>query len=339
MENVTIRMLAERLQLSTATISKALSNSHEISEETKQRVLALAAELNYVPNPYASSLRKKSSHTIAVVIPEVADSFFAEAINGIESVAQEKGYHVLIYLTHESFGKEQAILKDFQSGRVDGVLISVTTETAAAAHGLAQLVKEIPVVFFDRVCEEVTAARITTDDANAAYNATAHLIAGGCRTIGLLSASRHLSISNRRAEGFRQALTGHQLPLTDASILYCSNDPAETRQLLKTALQHNHYDGLIATTEKLATAVYLACEELSLAIPGDIQVIGFSNLSTARFLQPSLTTVSQPAFDMGHAAATVLFKALKSSSFPLQEQQQVIPSSLIIRNSTKAPAR
>ncbi|SEW36399.1 LacI family DNA-binding transcriptional regulator [Chitinophaga arvensicola] len=336
MENVTIRMLAERLQLSTATISKALSNSHEISEETKQRVLALAAELNYVPNPYASSLRKKSSHTIAVVIPEVADSFFAEAINGIESVAQDKGYHVLIYLTHESFMKEQAILKDFQSGRVDGVLISVTTETTAAAHGLAQLAKEIPLVFFDRVCEEVTAARITTDDTIAAYNATSHLIAGGCRHIGLLSASRQLSISNRRAEGFQQALAAHQLPLTAASVLHCSNDPVATQQVLQTALQQHHYDGLIATTEKLATAVYQACEALSLNIPGDIQVIGFSNLSTARFLHPSLTTVSQPAFDMGKAAATLLFRALKSSSFPLNEQQQVIPSSLIVRNSTKA---
>lgn len=336
MENVTIRMLAERLQLSTATISKALSNSHEISEETKQRVLALASELNYVPNPYASSLRKKASNTIAVVIPEVADSFFAEAINGIESVAQEKGYHVLIYLTHENFGKEQAILKDFQSGRVDGVLISVTTETAAAQHGLEQLVKEIPIVFFDRVCEAVTAAKITTDDAIAAYKATTHLIAGGCRHIGLLSASRHLSISNRRAEGFQQALADHQLPLNSAAITYCSNDPIATHQLLKKVFREQHYDGVIATTEKLATAVYEVCEALQLRIPQDLQVIGFSNLSTARFLNPSLTTISQPAFDMGKAAAALLFKALKSSSFPLQEQQQVIPSSLIARNSTIA---
>jgi LacI family transcriptional regulator len=336
MENVTIRMLAERLQLSTATISKALSNSHEISEETKQRVLALAAELNYVPNPYASSLRKKSSNTIAVVIPEVADSFFAEAINGIEWVAQEKGYHVLIYLTHENFGKEQAILKDFQSGRVDGVLISVTTETAAAQHGLEQLVKEIPIVFFDRVCETVTAAKITTDDATAAYKATSHLIAGGCRHIGLLSASRHLSISNRRAEGFQQALADHQFPVDNAAITYCSNDPVATHQLLKKVFREQRYDGIIATTEKLATAVYEVCEELQLRIPQDLQVIGFSNLSTARFLNPSLTTISQPAFDMGKAAAALLFKALKSSSFALQEQQQVIPSSLIVRNSTVA---
>lgn len=336
MENVTIRMLAERLQLSTATISKALSNSHEISEETKQRVLALAAALNYVPNPYASSLRKKSSNTIAVVIPEVADSFFAEAINGIESVAQEKGYHVLIYLTHESFQKEQAILKDFQSGRVDGVLISVTTETTASQHGLEQLVKEIPIVFFDRVCEEITAAKITTDDAAAAYKATTHLIAGGCRNIGLLSASRHLSISNRRAEGFQQALADHQLLAGPTAVTYCSNDSAATHQLLKIVLQQQQYDGIIATTEKLATAVYEVCEELQLRIPQDLQVVGFSNLSTARFLNPSLTTISQPAFDMGKAAATLLFKALKSSSFALEEQEQVIASSLVVRNSTVA---
>ncbi|MBS0031560.1 LacI family DNA-binding transcriptional regulator [Chitinophaga sp. 22321] len=338
MENVTIRMLAERLQLSTATISKALNNSHEISEETKQRVLALAAELNYVPNPYASSLRKKASNTIAVVIPEVADSFFAEAINGIESVAQEKGYHVLIYLTHESFQKEQAILRDFQSGRVDGVLISVTTETAAAQHGLEQLVKEIPIVFFDRVCEEITAAKITTDDATAAYKATTHLIAGGCRQPVMLSASRHLSISNKRTEGFRQALADHQLPFTAASIIYCSNDTIATHELLKKAIQKEHYDGIIATTEKLATAVYEAAAALHLQIPHDLQVIGFSNLSTAKFLNPSLTTITQPAFDMGKAAAALLFKALKSSSFALPEQQEVIPSTLLIRNSTLAAA-
>src|SRR3954470_5047767 len=121
MEHVNLKTLAIQLQLSTATVSKALRDSHEISYETKQRVLKLATDLNYTPNPYASSLRRRVSKTIAVVIPEVADSFFAEAINGIESIAQAKGYHVLIYLTHESFEKEKAILMDFQSGRVDGV--------------------------------------------------------------------------------------------------------------------------------------------------------------------------------------------------------------------------
>src|SRR6187549_86971 len=123
--SVKIKDLAKQLNLSVATISKALKDSHEISPETKQRVFELAKKLNYTPNPYASSLRHRSSKTIAVVLPEVADSFFSMAINGIESVAQEKGYHVLIYLTHEQFEKEISILRDFQNGRVDGVLLSI----------------------------------------------------------------------------------------------------------------------------------------------------------------------------------------------------------------------
>src|SRR5205085_228054 len=139
-------------------------------------VLALAHRLNYVPNPYASSLRKRVSKTIAVVLPEVADSFFSLAINGIESVAQEKGYHVLIYLTHESFAREKAILNEFKSGRVDGILISVSGETSESSHIRDVANEGIPVVFFDRICEDIRTARIVTDDFESGYNATAHLI-------------------------------------------------------------------------------------------------------------------------------------------------------------------
>src|SRR5579863_6377429 len=134
MDHVTIKTLAKKLNISAGTVSKALKDSHEISEATKIKVRELAEQLNYVVNPYASSLRKRKSKTIAVVLPEVADSFFSLAINGIESVAQTKGYHVLIYLTHENFLKEQAILKDFKSGRVDGVLISVSSTTKEKSH-------------------------------------------------------------------------------------------------------------------------------------------------------------------------------------------------------------
>lgn len=334
MENVTIRILAEKLQLSTATISKALNNSHEISEETRKRVQDLARELNYVPNPYASSLRKKASKTIAVVIPEIADSFFAEAINGIEAVAQEKGYHVLIYLTHESSEKEQAILKDFQSGRVDGVLISVTMETANSEHSLTQLSKELPLVFFDRVCEDVATAKVTTNDREASYLATKHLIAVGCRNIGLLAASEQLTIMRERIKGFCQALSEHQLSTAKNEVTYFTSDIVANQQLLCDILKQQQYDGVIATTEKLATIVYEAAEILKLKLPEELKVVGFSNLSTARFLYPSLTTVYQPAFEMGKAAATLLFKSLKNTHFTLAQQSMEIPSQLFIRNST-----
>src|SRR5678816_792874 len=153
MKNINIKELARELKLSISTVSKALHDSHEISDETKRRVMEAAARLNYVPNPYASSLRGRRSKNIAVVIPEVADSFFSLAINGIESVAKEKGYHVLICLTHESFKNEKMILKEFQGGRVDGVLMSVSGETSQSDHINDLIANGAPLIFFDRVCD------------------------------------------------------------------------------------------------------------------------------------------------------------------------------------------
>src|SRR5690349_23800748 len=189
MKNINIRELASELQLSVSTVSKALNNSYEISDETKRRVLETAARLNYIPNPYASSLRGRKSKNIGVVIPEVADSFFSLAINGIESIAKEKGYHVLICLTHENFENEKNILKEFQGRRVDGVIISVSRETSQSDHINELISSGVPLIFFDRVCEDVDTAKITTDDLESAYHATVHLIKKGCRQISFLSIS------------------------------------------------------------------------------------------------------------------------------------------------------
>jgi LacI family transcriptional regulator, galactose operon repressor len=335
MGNITIRILARQLQLSAATVSKALTDSHEISGKTKQRVLALAAELNYTPNPYASGLRRKKSKTIAVILPEVADSFFAQVIDGIESVAQEKGYHVLIRLTHEHFAKEQAILKDLRGGRADGVLMSVSSATTDSSHIRELQDKGVLLVFFDRICEDIPAAKVVTDDQESAYKATQHLISRGCRRIALLSVSAVLSISNQRLEGYKKALEDHQLPFREEDIIACGHDPVVNHGLLMQLLQrHEPPDGIIATVEKLATSVYQVCHELTIGIPGQVKVIGFSNLPAAMFLAPSLSTVTQPAFEMGKMAAGLLVKALENDRFELSNQHAVIPSELLIRDST-----
>jgi LacI family transcriptional regulator len=336
MDNITIKMLAKELNLSTAAISKALRDSHEISIPTKQRVQELASRLNYIPNAYAGSLRRRKSKTIAVVLPEVADSFFSQAINGIEAIAEEKGYHVLIYLTHENFSREEAILKDFQSGRVDGVLMSLTSETSNYHHISDLYARNIPLVFFDRVCEEVNTAKITTDDLESSYKATQHLIDCGCKSIALLSISNCLSISNKRKEGYEKALADNDMPHQPFNI-FCGNDPAKNISLLKKIMaQDDRPDGVIATVEKLTTDVYLACKELNLSIPGDMKVVSFSNLSSASILNPSLTTVTQPAFEMGRAAAVVLFKSLEKKSCILHDECLALPSELIVRGSTVA---
>lgn len=335
MSSTTIKILAKELNLSVATVSKALRDSYEISNETKQKVLALAEKLNYVPNPYASSLRKRESKTIAVVLPEVADSFFSQAINGIESVAQDKGYHVLIYLTHESFDREENILKEFQSGRVDGILISVSGETSHSDHIKKAMASGIPVVFFDRVCEDVATARVITDDFECGYKAARHLAEQGCKKIAYLSASTSLSISNNRMQGFQKALSDLGFKNNQSEVIICGNDADENYQIIKKVLQKKERpDGIIASVEKFTSSIYIACHELGLNIPNNVKVISFTNLQTALILNPPLTTITQPAFEMGKAAATVLFKALGGKTFKMEDERVVIPSALHIRNST-----
>lgn len=335
MKSVNIKELASELNLSVSTVSKALHDSYEISDKTKRRVQEAAARLNYVPHAYASSLRGRKTKTIGIVIPEVADSFFSLAINGIESVAKEKGYHVLICLTHESFANEKAILKEFQGGRVDGVLMSVSRETAESDHIHDLISTGVPLIFFDRVCEDIETAKITTDDFESGYKATAHLVQQGCTSIYFLNISNSLSISNKRLEGYQLALEDHQLASGKEQIVLCSDDAQQNYELLKTIMQRDlRPDGIVASVEKLTTPVYTACANLGLAIPADVKVICFSNLETASILNPSLTTITQPAFEIGKRAASLLFNSLEKTNTDLAKECVVIPSELIVRNST-----
>ena len=335
MGNMTIRILAKELKLSAATVSKALADSHEISVPTKKRVLEMAAALNYTPNPYASSLRRKKSKTIAVILPEVADSFFSGAINGIEAVAQEKGYHVLVCLTHERALKEQAILHEMQGGRADGVLISVCSETSDPASITELQEKGVPVVFFDRIHEGVDTASIVTDDAHSAYTATQHLLRQGCKRIAFLAISESLSISHQRIEGYKLALHDEGVAFQAADVVACCHDAAENQRILQDLFRkEDGPDGVIASVEKLAVQVYQAARETGRSIPGDIKVVAFSNLATAAFLNPSLTTITQPAFEMGKAAATLLFRSLTGKIAELPREIQVIPSELQVRDSS-----
>lgn len=330
-----IRALAKELKLSIGTVSKALRDSHEISTETKEKVFALAKKRNYTPNAYASSLRRKKSNTIAVVIPEVADSFFSHAIKGIESIAQDKGYHVLVYLTYESFAKEQAILNEFNSGRVDGVLMSLSSETSSYKH-IRQLAKKaIPVVFFDRVCEAVPTSKVSTNDFRSCYEATQLLLKKGCKFPVYLSISKHLSINNQRIEGFKKALEDNGIKTNSSHVVHCCNDNAKNYELLEKIMkQKKRPDGVISSVEKLTTPVYLVCKNLKIAMPEQLKLISFSNLETALILSPSLTTITQPAFQMGKTAATILFKSIEKKNFKLPNENIVLASALEQREST-----
>lgn len=334
MSDVNIRELARELNLSIGTVSKALRNSHEISAQTKEKVFSLAKERNYIPNPYASSLRRKKSNTIGIVVPEIADSFFSHAIKGIEFIAQNKGYHALVYLTEENFLREVSILKEFKSGRVDGVLMSISSETTSNTHIQELYDKKIPLVLFDRTADEITTTKITTDDFESSFKATQHLIKRGCKKIAYLSISKHLSINNKRIQGYLKALADAKMDEVQ-NVLQCSNSTKENNLLLQKLFQSKaRPDGILASVEKLTTPVYLTCKELKINIPKELKIISFSNSEAAPILNPSLTTVTQPAFEMGKRAAVVLFKAIEKKNSRLANENIVIESSLIVREST-----
>ncbi len=342
---INLKQLAAELKLSTSTVSRALHDSHEISEETKKRVREMAEKLGYQPNPYASSLRKQKSKTIALVIPEIDNNFFTLAINGIEEIAQSKGYHVLIYLTHEDPQKEIAVTKHLQSGRVDGILMSVTSQTENITHLNDLHQTGIPLVFFDRTSDVIDAVKITTDDYDSGYSATKHLIDAGCKRIAYLQVSETLSISRKRLNGFKDAINDNlqnknELKSEDqfnrSLILTCGNQNEENYELIKNVLQSpNPPDGIFASVEKLAVTTYYVCNDLNISIPGELRIISFSNLSTAPLLAPSLSTITQPAFEMGKKAAQVLFKLIENKPLDDDNQNIILKSTLMTRNSTK----
>ncbi|QNK63856.1 LacI family DNA-binding transcriptional regulator [Pedobacter sp. PAMC26386] len=339
MENITIKVLASRLNLSATTISKALKDSYEISEPTKQRVRALAAELNYTPNTYARSLRTRKSETIAVVLPEIADHFFALVINGIESVVREMGYHVLIYLTHEDYEREKEILQYIKNGRIDGLLISITKNTITSDH-IAQLEQEnIPVIFFDRIIEQLQVPKVVTNDFESSYQATEHLLNCGCKKIGVCTIFADLELSKQRIMGYKQALKDNHITIDVDQVLCCTEDDKTYDQIYHKLQSVNRPDGLIAIVDKLTLPIYQACENSGLRIPEDLKVISFSNNPSASILNPSLTTISQPAFLIGQAAARLLINSLGPKYEQVQQDITIIPSELIIRTSTSLTNR
>lgn len=331
---VTIKKIAADLGLAVSTVSKALQDSYEISAETKARVFEYAARVNYVPNPYASSLKKRRSGNIAVVLPEVADSFFSTAIDGIEEVAQAKGYHVMVYLTHENVTREQSIVREFRNGRVDGVLMSVVAHDARYDH-LSELVSsDTPLVFFDRVCQGVQCAQVITDDFESCRKATQHLIDRGSKRLVFLSLDGDLSIVRERQAGYLQALRDNKLDAQTNPVIGCTHVAADNLVLLRQLLKgDNRPTGIVAAVEKLGTETYAVCHELKLSIPRQVRIVAFSHLQIAALLNPSLTTVTQPAFEMGKAAATILFRSLEKK-VDVKNEKIVIPSVLIIRDST-----
>ncbi|MCX2432981.1 LacI family DNA-binding transcriptional regulator [Pedobacter sp. GR22-10] len=334
MDHINIKKLAEALNLSTSTISRAFRDNSDINGATKERILTKAKELNYQPNHYASNLREQKSKTIAVIVPELANNYFSQAIHGIERVARANGYHILIYVTDDDYHKEVTFIRHLHNGRADGIIMSVSGEANDHNYLNEFGTKRLPLVFFDRIYEDIVTPRVITNDYNSSFLATEHLIMQGCRRIAYLVVNKSLSIGKTRMQGYLDALTKHRVGFEEQLIVDCSNSYDENSIIIKNALTDLKPDGVFTSVERLAFATYYACYDLGIDIPDDLKVISFSSLEIAPLLNPSLTTITQPAAKIGDEAAKLLFKILDCQQDKNFMNEVVLESEIIIRNST-----
>jgi len=334
MDNINIKKLAKELKISTSTISRAFNGSPDINKDTKKKILAFASQHNFLPNHYASNLRDKKSKTLAVIVPEIANDFFAQAINGIEEVARKKGFYILLYRTDDVFEKEVSFVNYLNNGKADGIIMSVSGE-ANDHNYLRQLEKKnVPVVFFDRVYEDIEASKVTTNDYESSFAATEHLLETGCRKIAYLVVNKSISIGKVRMQGYVDALQKHNVAFDDDLVIDCSNDEKVNYAILKKVLEEIKPDGIFSSVERLAFATYYVCNDLGIDIPGDLKIISFSSLGIAPLLCPALSTITQPAYEMGIKAASLLFDELEKNGLPVNKKPHVLKSKLFIRKSS-----
>lgn len=335
MKGINMIQLAKELGLSVSTVSKALGDSYEISASTKKRVLDLAKQYNYKPNPFASSLRKKKSKQIAVIIPDIVNNFFALAVDGIESVTMNKHYDTFIYLTHENLEREKAVLEHLESGLTSGLIISVCTGKEGYGH-FQQFYEntKLPIVFFDRVPDLLQFPKVISNNYESTFEATLRLVKSGVKRPVFITTEEPLYTSIERRRGFQAALISQHIPFTDDMIVECSDDMDKNYLIIRKLLSgRKRPDGIFASIEKYAITTYQVCKELKINIPKDVKIIGMTNLRTAALLNPSLSTLSQPAFEMGREAASLLIKMIEKKSYAAANDIIVLNNEMTIRES------
>jgi DNA-binding LacI/PurR family transcriptional regulator len=337
-EAITIKDIAKALGLSTSTVSRALRDSHEISTETKKMVLDYAEKHNYHPNPIALSLKERRSRSIGVIVCEIANSYFSQVINGIESIAYNNGYNVIIAQSRESFDREVLNLQYLTSRSIDGLIISVSTETSDFSYLKELHEKKMPIVFFDRVVDEIETHKVIADNFKGAYDATTHLINSGYKKIAAITNPELLSISKERLAGYKKALTDNGLTVDDRLIKFCQHGGmifSEVQEVVNELLELKQKpDAIFAAADKLTTNCLRIFKANGMDIPGDIGLIGFSNIDLAELIKPSLSVVRQPAFEMGEVAMNLLIQLIESKRPVTEYETKVLPTELQIRDSS-----
>jgi len=331
-ENITIKDIARELGISPSTVSRALKDHPDISQATRDAVNELAERWNYRPNPIALSLKSGSSKTIGVIIPDVVHYFFSTVISGIEDVAYQRDYNMILCQSNEMWEHEIKNIRTLLSSRVDGILASVAKTTTDYGHYRSILDKDIPLVFFDRAVEELKTDSVVIDDETGAYKAVNHLLRTGKKHIVHLSGPPQLAIARHRLEGYLRAMKEYRITPSGDDILRCDDIESAERMIPAMLKRTPRPEAFFAVNDLTAAQTMMIIKRFGLRIPEDIAVVGFTNSQIATLTDPGLTSVDQKGFEMGQEAARLLIDRIEKPRGPIQNK--VIISELVIRGSS-----
>lgn len=335
-QKITIKTIAKELGVSTSTVSKALKDSHEISSETKQKIQAYADLYNYKPNQLALQLRNQKTKVLGVILPKIVHHFFSTVIMGIEDGANEKGYHIMVCFSNESYKKEVENLKVLSNGSVDGIIVSIANETLENKefNHLKELVEEdIPLVLIDRVVDEIQCDKVVVDDVGAGYKATQYLLNTGCKKIALITTPNHVNVGMLRRQGYQKALIESYIK-TDKNLIIEIDEKQDIKKQIEKVFEED-IDGVFAVNEIYAANALKIAKKRSIKVPQELSIIGFTDGLISEYSSPSITTMAQHGFIMGKQAVEALIERIEKESEDLKPRKMVISSDLKLRESTK----
>lgn len=334
-KEVTIYDLATALDISIATVSRALKDDPVVNKETKKKIFELAEEMGYRTNHFASNLRQKKTNTIGIIVHELNSNFITSVLAGVEKITTEAGYDLIIAHSSESYAKEKANAKNLFHKRVDGLIASLAFDTPDLKHFQPYIDKGVPVMFFDRVEQEGNNTAVIIDNAKCGYLATEHLIEQGCIRIVHVTSSLKRNVYSERFKGYRDALFDHGIPFDEKLLII--NDLSEKAGIeaaIEILKMKPMPDGVFITNDFVAAVCMRTLKEYGINIPGDIAIVGFNNDAIGKLIEPTLTTVNYPGTDMGEIAARNLINQLKGISDMKHTNTIIVRTELIIRKSS-----
>ncbi|MFV0142951.1 MULTISPECIES: LacI family DNA-binding transcriptional regulator [Empedobacter] len=335
-KNLTLKQIAKELDVSISTVSKALKNSEEISAVTKQKIQAFAKLYNYKPNNIALSLKNRKTKTIAVIIPEIVHDFFAMVISGIENLANQYGYNVLICLSNESYEREVINMEMLAAGSIDGFVISLSKETQAKKdyHHIKEIINQgMPVVMFDRVTREVYTDKVIIDDVLATQEAIQYFISKERKKIGFITTPDYISVGRLRTEGYKRTLEANGIEV-DENLILRVEDESQLDTMIDEFFEKNNFDAVMAVNELYAVKVLRAALKKGIKVPEELHLIAFTDGVISKNSIPSISTVKQNAFKMGEIAARLLIQKLESENEHEHYITEVVGTELLHRETT-----